>query len=210
MPWAETRRQHRSGGRVAAGGDPIPDASHTVIPFSAHATTPSRRRNPPVGGRLGPICRASTRAQDRCLLPSPGLTFHIGRPEGSSSSPQPHPSAGGSAAVPLCLASAILRGAVVHVVHAARGPASNSTVPARGMALRGGPGIAAAFRRAQPDGPPLTPSAVSTAPTRSPARESASARMGEWGLLPIWLRAGRRFLGLVGVLPHRWVLEGRF
>jgi hypothetical protein len=160
-----------------------------------------------VGGRLGPICRASTRAQDRCLLPSPGLTFHVGRPGGSSSSPQPHPSAGGSAAVPLCLASAVLRGAVVRVVHAARGPASNSTVQAREVALRGDPGIAAAFRRAQPDGPPLPPSAVSTAPTRSPARESASARVGEWGLLPIWLRAGRRLLGLVGVLPHRWVLR---
>ena len=134
-----------------------------------------------MGGRLGPICRASTRAQDRCLLPSPGPTFHIGRPEGSSSSPQPHPSAGGSAAVPLCLASAILRGAVVHVVHAARGPASNNTVPARGVALRSDPGIAAAFRRAQPDVPPLPPSAVSTAPTRSPGereRKRSYERVG--------------------------------
>ena len=160
-----------------------------------------------MGGRLGPICRASTRAQDRCLLPSPGLTFHIGRPEGSSSSPQQHPSAGGSAAVPLCLASAILRGAVVRVVHAARGPASNSTVPARGVALRGDPGGQQPFGALSRTGRPFHPLPFRLRLPGPPARESASARVGEWGLLPIWSRAGRRFLGLVGALPHRWVLR---
>ena len=144
-----------------------------------------------MGGRLGPICRASTRAQDRCLLPSPGLTFHIGRLEGSSSSPQPHPSAGGSAAVPLCLASAILRGAVGQVVHAARGPASNSTVQARGVALRSGPGGQAPCGALSRTGRPYHP-----LPFRlrlpGPPRERAQALEEGWGLLPIWSRAGRR------------------
>ena len=82
--------------------------------------TEERVVRPPPCVRV-PTCRTCTRAQDRCLLPSPGLAFHIGRPEGSSSSPQPHASAE-APPQPLCvMARAVIRGAVVDVVHAARG-----------------------------------------------------------------------------------------
>ena len=168
---------------------------HTPLSlFSAHAATPSRRRNPPVGGRLSPICRASTRARDRCLLPSPGLTFHIGRPEGSSSSPQQHPSAG-APPQPLCVvASAVIQDAVVHVVHAARGAASNSTVPARGVALRSDPGGQAPCARARSAGQaaPATLCRFDCA-YQAPGgvRPRAAPAIPPWGSVARW--AGKSF-----------------
>ena len=156
----------------------------------ALAAASSRRRNPPLGGRLDPICRTCTRAQDRCLLPSPGLAFHIGRPEGSSSSPQTACIRRGSSATPLRHGACSYPRRRCTCSSCRERPASNSTVQARGVVLRGGPG-SSALRHANPDGPPLPPSALSTAPSRT-SGERAQALEEGWGWLPIWSRAGRR------------------
>ena len=162
----------------------------------ALAAASSRRRNPPLGGRLDPICRTCTRAQDRCLLPSPGLAFHIGRPEGSTSSPQTACIRRGSSAAPLRHGACSYPGRRCTGSSCRERPASNSTVQARGVVLRGGPG-SSALRHANPDGPPLPPSALSTAPSRT-SGERAQALEEGWGWLPIWISAGKRTRGWRG------------
>ena len=156
-----------------------------------------------MGGRLDPICRTCTRAQDRCLLPSPGLAFHIGRPEGSSSSPQTACIRRGSSATPLRHGACSYPRRRCTCSSCRERPASNSTVQARGVVLRGGPG-SSALRHANPDGPPLPPSALSTAPSRT-SGERAQALEEGWGWLPIWISAGKRTRGWRGS-SRRWVI----
>ena len=69
--------------------------------------------------------------------------------------------------------------------------------------MRGGPG-SSALRHANPDGPPLPPSALSTAPSRT-SGERAQALEEGWGWLPIWTRAGKRTRGWRGS-SRRWVI----
>ena len=159
-----------------------------------------------MGGRLDPICRTCTRAQDRCLLPSPGLAFHIGRPEGSSSSPQTACIRRGSSAAPLRHGACSYTRRRCRCSSCRERPASNSTVQARGVVLRGGPG-SSALRHANPDGPPLPPSALSTAPSRT-SGERAQALEEGWGWLPIWSRAGRRCFCWWGFSRTDGFLEG--
>ena len=79
---------------------------------------------------------------------------------------------------------------------------------ARGVVLRGGPG-SSALRHANPDGPPLPPSALSTAPSRT-SGERAQALEEGGGLVAYLVTRRQALVLLVGVLPHRWVLEGPF
>ena len=74
--------------------------------------------------------------------------------------------------------------------------------------MRGGPG-SSALRHANPDGPPLPPSALSTAPSRT-SGERAQALQGGVGLVAYLVTRRQALFLLVGVLPHRWVLEGCF
>ena len=136
-----------------------------------------------MGGRLDPICRTCTRAQDRCLLPSPGLAFHIGRPEGSSSSPQTACIRRGSSAAPL------RHGACSYPRRRCTGsscrerPASNSTVQARGVVLRGGPGGQAPCGALSRTGRPYHPLPFRLRLPGPPARERKRSKRGGVGCL---------------------------
>jgi len=136
-----------------------------------------------LGGRLDPICRTCTRAQDRCLLPSPGLAFHIGRPEGSSSSPQTACIRRGSSAAPL------RHGACSYPRRRCTGsscrerPASNSTVQARGVVLRGGPGGQAPCGALSRTGHPCHPLPFRLRLPGPPARERKRSKRGGVGCL---------------------------